>query len=74
MTTVGACKECGRSVSATETAVYPVQGYEVTRGGGGQNHVLHKTRVDGYVWHKPCFDVVMMRKQGGAAFQGSLLA
>jgi hypothetical protein len=70
MTVIGACKaeDCllGGVVHTHEAAVYPIRGYETTRSGGGQNHVLRKQRVDGWVWHKQCFDQVMRRKDGGA--------
>lgn len=62
MPPIGNCRDCNRPIAENETAVYPIQGYEVTRSGGGQNHVLRKTRVDGWVWHKACWDSLMKRR------------
>jgi hypothetical protein len=56
----GRCRKCGEVIRANERAGYPIQGYEVERDSGGQNHVVNKTRVDGWIWHArfkgDCFD------------------
>ncbi len=41
----GTCLVCGRPVLPTETAAYPVRGWEVERpGGGGANRILRRER------------------------------
>ncbi len=50
----GTCLVCGRPVLPTETAAYPVRGWEVERpGGGGANRILRREREDG-IAHKVC--------------------
>jgi hypothetical protein len=73
MTPIGQCRECGKMIEQHETVVYPIKGYEVTRRGGGQNHVVHKQRVDGWAWHELCFDLVMRRAGRGKPAQGTLI-
>jgi hypothetical protein len=64
MKLVGACGHCHRTVFEHDDRVYAIQGYERVRHGGGQNHVLRKQRVDGYVWHYRCWESAVRRRDG----------
>jgi hypothetical protein len=55
---------CSKPIMNHQTKVYAVRGYEETRSGGGQNHVLEKERIDGYVWHRHCWDIAIARRKG----------
>lgn len=64
---VGHCSFSGCSnpeIHDYQTRVYAVRGYEETRTQGGQNHVLRKERVDGWVWHRHCWETVMHHHDG----------
>ena len=55
------CRRCHLPIEPTHGKVYAIQGYEEVRAGGGQNHVLEKRRLDGWVWHRTCWDVSMRK-------------
>jgi hypothetical protein len=58
------CRICKRPIASHERRIYAVVGYEESREGGGQNHVVRKQRLDGMVWHKPCWETAVRRKEG----------
>lgn len=58
------CRACGEPIYDYDTRVHAIQGYEESRKGGGTNHVLHKKRLDGWIWHKGCFETLMRRRRG----------
>lgn len=58
------CRSCGEPIYDYMPRVFAIQGYEETRKQGGQNHVLMKKRLDGWVWHRSCWDLVMKRHRG----------
>jgi hypothetical protein len=68
----GTCVDCGAPVASSQTAVYEVRGYVSERRGGGANHVREQQRVDGRIWHEPCFDS-WLRRDRGRGTQGALL-
>lgn len=74
MNIVGKCcfEECGKPVLESDTRMYPIRGFEETRAGGGQNHVWRKERIDGWVWHRHCWEMVIRRHDGGGP-QGTLM-
>lgn len=68
------CRRCGQPIYRHQARAFPVRGYEVTRSGGGQNHVLFKERIDGWVWHaKPCFEDLMRQRKGGGHEQLAMI-
>lgn len=66
------CRSCGQPIERYHEQVYAIQGYEERRSGGGAHHVLEKQRLDGWTWHKRCWESVMRRHQGRGE-QGRLL-
>jgi hypothetical protein len=68
----GVCVECGELIASNATAVHEVRAYERDRRQGGMNHALGRTRVDGRIWHEPCFDS-WLRQRSGRGEQASLL-
>ena len=64
----GICRKCGETIHSNERAAYAVQGYEVERDAGGQNHVRERRRMDGWVWHEryegDCFDLWLKQRKG----------
>jgi hypothetical protein len=58
------CRRCHQPINAGSGRVYAIRGYEETRAGGGQNHVLEKERLDGWVWHRHCWDIAMRKRKG----------
>lgn len=47
----GICAFCGEPVKTSDRAAFAITGYERERETGGQNHVVKKARVDGWIWH-----------------------
>ena len=68
----GICRQCGEAVENHQRAGFRVEGYEIERDQGGQNHVRRKKRVDGEVWHAQCLESHLRRLDGGGV-QGALL-
>lgn len=58
----GPCMYCGAAVEA-ESAAYPVQGFELTRRGGGANRILGRERVPGKIAHKTCAELAIRERQ-----------
>lgn len=67
----GFCVECNQAVEGFAPAIYEITGFEEERSEGGTNHVLDRQRVDGRVWHRPCFED-WRRKRDGRGQQASL--
>jgi hypothetical protein len=58
------CRSCGNPIYDYDTRIHAIQGYEESRKGGGTNHVLNKQRLDGWIWHKGCWQDLMRRRRG----------
>lgn len=58
------CRSCHEPIYDYMSKVFAIQGYEEMRKRGGQNHVLHKERLDGWVWHKTCWEEIMRKRKG----------
>lgn len=54
MTPRGQCAFCPRQVLDTETAAFPVTGWEVERAQGGANRILGRTREPNVIAHAEC--------------------
>lgn len=50
----GTCPFCIRPVLETDTAAFPVTGWEVERAQGGANRILGRERVPDTVAHESC--------------------
>lgn len=50
----GMCAFCRRPVEATDTAAFPVEGWEVERAQGGANRILGRTRKPNVIAHASC--------------------
>lgn len=57
------CRICGGAILSHHRRIYAIVGYEETREGGGQNHVIRKQRLDGMVWHRHCWEAAVRRKE-----------
>ena len=70
----GICEICASKVEDTQTAAYPVTGWEVERYAGGANHITLRERLPNRVVHAVCLEGrKRRRKQGIGDDQGSFL-
>jgi hypothetical protein len=56
------CRSCGKPIETFHAKVHAVRGYEETA--GGSTRMLRKQRLDGYVWHKTCWERLVHRRDG----------
>lgn len=50
----GSCFFCGKQVTSTDTAAFPVAGWEVERAQGGANRIVGRTREPNKIAHAHC--------------------
>ena len=52
----GVCEFCHHPVLSTQTAAFPVRGWEVERSGGGAHHIAGREREPNRIAHRRCME------------------
>lgn len=52
----GTCEFCHEAVEVTQTAAFPVSGWEVEREQGGANRILDRKRAPDRIAHASCVE------------------